>query len=827
VVIGTIAWAGAMQPEASVRSPKIDKRYDAAASPAAARAVQSVKQTDDGTQDRALLQRYCASCHNSRLKSGGLILDKANSGPIADPAHAELWEKVVRKLRTGAMPPPGVPRPDQTETNAFSSSLEAALDRAAKLRPNPRRPPVHRLNRTEYTNAVRDLLAIDIDPRSILPPDNSGVGFDNIADVLSVTPGLLERYMSAATKISRLAVGDPTLRPVTETYTASPLLVQDDRMSEDLPFGSRGGMAIRHLFPLDGEYTVAIRLQRTYAGGTIRGLAEPVQLDVRLDGTLIKSFTLGEPPAESKNSAEPSAGRGARNEYRRTADDGLEVRFRANAGARVLAATFANKGFETEGVRPKQYPVGSFSYVEDNDVPASVDHVKISGPFNAQGAGATASRRRIFTCYPSDQRNESGCARQIIQTLTHRAYRRPATDKELAMLSEFYEAGRVRDGFDAGVQSFIARLLVDPNFLFRIERDPAAIAPGTPYHLSDLDIASRLSFFLWSSLPDDELLSVAEAGKLRDPRTLDREVSRLLADPKSYALVSGFTGQWLYLRNLRGVTPDPKIFSTFDDNLREAFQRETELFVKSTLDEDRPVSELLTAPYTFLNERLASHYGIPGVYGSHFRRVALSGGTERAGLLGHASILTVTSYATRTSPVLRGKWLLENLLGSPPPPPPPNVPDLKERNAEGRILSLRQRMEQHRRQPQCASCHSRMDPLGFALENFDAVGRWRDVGEDGNALDVKGMLPDGATFDGPEALRKLLQSRQSEFVTTLTEKLMTYALGRALEYSDAPAVRAVMESAAPSQYRWSALIRGIVASVPFQMRMSRPSSAGG
>jgi hypothetical protein len=773
---------------------------------------------------RAVLDRYCVTCHNERLRTAGLTLDTLDLEQVGH--RPELWEKVVRKLRSGAMPPPGRPRPESTTYEAFASSLEAALDRTAAANPNPGRSAVHRLNRAEYANAIRDLLALDIDSRALLPADDSGHGFDNVADVLSVSPGLLERYMSAATKIGRLAIGDPTLRPLVQTYSVRPTLVQEDRMSEELPFGTRGGLAVRHHFPLDGEYVLKVRLQRTWMD-EIRGLAEPHQLEVRLDRAQIKVFTIGgkfsdrprEDQQQGQDSRQSEEAR-QRKDYEMTADADLEVRFPAKAGTRLLAVTFQRNVVAPEGVLRPRPSVASFSYRGLKDLDPAVDRIEITGPYNATTPGDTASRRQIFVCRPASSQDEEPCARKILSTLARRAYRRPVTEEDVQTLLGFYETGRRTKGFEAGISLALERLLADPDFLFRIEHEPADVRPGTPYRVSDVELASRLSFFLWSSIPDDRLVGLAERGQLRDPAVLEQEVRRMLADARSAALVSNFASQWLYLRNMRLVLPDPEAFPEFDDNLRNAFERETELFVESILREDRSVLDLLRANHTFLNERLARHYQIPNIYGNHFRRVTLTD-ERRRGLLGQGSILTVTSYAHRTSPVVRGKWLLENVLGAPPPPPPADVPALKENEEGGETRSVRERMEQHRKNPVCASCHARMDPLGFALENFDAIGRWRDTSEAGTAIDASGTLPDGTNFDGPVEFRQALLNHGDEFATTVTEKLLTYALGRGLESYDAPAVRTIRREAAPSDYRWSSLILGIVKSTPFQMTRSR------
>jgi hypothetical protein len=779
-----------------------------------------VAQSPADSPERALVKQYCIGCHNQRQPTQNLAFDLLGLDDVG--VHAEVWEKVVRKLESGAMPPAGARRPPKAVVDAALTSLTSALDRAAAASPNPGKVTIHRLNRTEYTNAVRDLLHLDIDARSLLPADDSGYGFDNIADVLSMSPGLLERYMSAARKISRAAVGDPALRPTVDNYRVSAVLLQQDRMSEQLPFGSRGGIAIRHHFPLDGEYQLTIRLQRTWRD-EIRGLAEPNRLEVRLDRARIAQFTIGgEGPRGVwlSTQAVPTP-----TEYEMTADQGLTVRFAAKAGQRVIGVSFVREGSVLEGVLPPPLPASSFEFAGYRDAPMGVDAVQVSGPFGGTRPIETPSRARIFVCAPASAGDELPCARRILSALAQRAYRRPVTQADVDALMQFFAAGRRKGSFDAGVDLAIQGILVDPDFLFRVERDPSGSTGGLR-RLTDLELASRLSFFLWSSIPDDELLDVAIKGRLHEPEVLTAQVRRLLADPKASALVTSFAGQWLWLRNMRALAPDTKAYPDFDDNLREAFQRETELFLQSTLREDRNVVDLLTANYTFVNERLARHYGIPKVYGSHFRRVTLPD-NRRGGLLGHGSILTATSYTTRTSPVTRGKWVLENILGAPPPPPPPNVPDLNETSADGKALSMRAAMEQHRANPVCASCHARMDPLGLALENFDAIGMWRTVGADRNPIDASGAMPDGTRFDGPAELRAMLQGRSREFVTALTEKLLVYGVGRGLEYFDAPAVRAIVRGAESQGYRWSAIIAGIARSTPFTMRqMGEPGRAG-
>jgi len=761
----------------------------------------------DASTWRAVLDRYCVTCHNERLLTGNLALDGIDVEHVG--ADAEVWEKVLQKLRTQAMPPPRRPRPDAATYGAFATWLETALDRTGAEQPNPGRPTIHRLNRLEYTNAIRDLLHLDIDTGTMLPADDLAYGFDNNADILTVAPGLLERYMSAARRISRLAVGDPTIEADAVRYPLSSLLVQDDRMSEDLPFGSRGGSAVRHHFPLDGEYLVRIGLQGS-------GRREPQEIDVRVDGVRRALLRVGNWP----EGADPGAARVVE------PGEPLLVRFPARAGTHVVSVSFTKRTAVTEGMAPSRLPIWTFSFGRGYVQRMALESLEIEGPFSPDtlgrgsgGEGEAASRRRIFICRPATAEDEGPCADEILGTLARRAFRRPVDAIDLEVLRAFYAEGRAEGNFDTGIQRALESMLVDPEFLFRIERDPAGIDPATPYALSDVELASRLSFFLWSSIPDDELLDAAEAGSLGDPAVLERQVRRMLADEKAGVLVSSFAAQWLHLRRMRTVTPDVNAFPGFDDNLRDALVRETELFVRSQIRDDRSVVDLLDADYTFVNERLARHYGIPNVYGSRFRRVDLPD-EERRGLLGHGSVLTVTSLATRTSPVVRGKWVLENILGTPPPPPPPDVPDLPERADDGTVTSLRARLEAHRANPVCSNCHARMDPLGFALENFDAVGKWRDTGAAGTPIDPSGTLPDGTAFDGFPGLRDILLERREEFVTTVAEKLLTYALGRGVEYYDRPAIRAIVRDAAANEYRWSSLILGVARSLPFQMRRS-------
>jgi hypothetical protein len=751
------------------------------------------------------------------------VLNPAGVDRIGDTA--EVWEKVVTKLRTGAMPPPGAPRPDQATINGLATSLEGALDQAAAAQPDPGRASVfHRLNRVEYRNAIRDLLALEVDVASQLPADDiDEQGFDNMADVLTVSPVLLERYLSAARKTARLAVGRTPLGPAVDSYKVPILLAQDDRMGDDLPFGSRGGVAVRHHFPVDGEYDVRIRLHRNYVN-YVRGLGTRQQLEVRLDGVLLKRFAIG---GEGPGRPAPASYAGnifgdpEWEKYALYADSGLTLRVRAKAGPGVIGVSFLRNLTASEGVLQPRQTVFAVAINDMRDGNAAVEEVAVGGPLTVDGPGDTPSRRQVFVCRPAKASEELPCARRVLGTLARRAYRRPAERADVETLVQFYKAGRAEGSFDAGIQAALERLLISPDFLFRVERDPDGVAPGTAYRIGNLALASRLSFFLWSSIPDNELLDLADRGELGKLDVLERQVRRMLADPRSRALVENFAGQWLRLRDLSNVVPDPVAFPNFDENLREAFRRETELFLESQIHDDRSVWELLSANYTFANERLAQHYGIPDVYGAHFRRVALdeAQAARRGGILGHGSLLTVTSYPNRTSPVLRGKWVLANVLGTPPPPPPPNVPDLPTKGEGGRPATMRDRLAQHRKNPACAVCHAPMDPMGLALENYDAVGSWRTA-EGALPIDSSGALPDGTSFSGPSGLRTLLMERREQFVRTVTEKLLSYALGRAVGLRGRSVVRQITRDAARDEYRWSSIILGIVESTPFRMRRS-------
>jgi hypothetical protein len=768
---------------------------------------------------------YCITCHNDRLKTGNLSLEKAD--PVHVSSSAETWEKVVVKLRTRSMPPVGNRRPDNATYDQVAGALEAELDQAAAAHPNPGRPAnLHRLNRTEYANAVRDLTGVELDASALLPPDQQAHGFDTNADALLIAPALLDRYLNAAEKIARIAVGDPSIPPAFERYTAvkgnsneQTWLWQTERLSEDFPLGSRGGIAVRHYFPVDGEYILKVRLQRTYQD-VIRGLNEPNDIEIRVDDARVARFKLG---GSTETIVQALADyRDVRPGEITSGDDALQVRIPLKAGLRTVVATILKSNdVLPEGLGPATIPIWS----REGDVPtvpAQISSMLIGGPYNAQVPKDSPSRTRIFACQPAGKSDETACARKILSRLARRAYRRPATDDDVQVLLGFYEPARSKGNFDDGIRAALERVLVSPDFLFRIEADPSNSAPSAVYRISDLELASRLSFFLWSSSPDDELLDLAINGKLRDSKIIDQQVRRMLADPRARtSLVENFFEQWLETRNVLLLTPDAnQHFPWFDDNLRLAFLKEMDLFLDAQLKEDRSVVDLLTADFTFVNEQLARHYGITAVYGSHFRRVTLTD-ENRWGLLGKAAVLSVTSYTTRTSPTIRGKWLLENLLGAPVPPPPPNVPALEASKQGNKPLTVREMLESHRKSPVCASCHARMDPLGFSLENFDAIGQWRTT-DAGAVIDASGVLLDGTKVNGPAALRQALMAQKEQFVRTVTAKLVTYALGRELESFDAPEIRRIVRTAALADYRWSSIISAIVKSEPFQMRCALP-----
>ncbi len=756
----------------------------------------------------ALLAQYCVTCHSARLKSGGLTLESADLTRAAD--HPEVWEKVARKVRAGLMPPPGARRPAGDALQQMVSWLESTLDRAAVQRPFAGRPLLHRLNRSEYQNAVRDLLALDVDAAALLPPDDSAYGFDNISDVLGVSPSLQERYLSAAAQISALAVGDPGIRAGSATYRVPQDLSQNQHV-EGLPLGTVGGLRVQHTFPLDAEYQFDTKLYRTNLN-IVRGLQYPSDFEIAIDGRTVHRVTIGGMDDLAKLFDKPT-----------DTSDAVELRMRARvkvpAGPHVVTAAFIDNMPVKDAVRLQPFLRAS----ADNFDWAGWPHIQtlavtgpFGAPFSAAASGDTPSRREIFRCRPASRAAERACAEQILGRLARRAYRQPVGASELAPIMEFYEAGRRQGTFEAGIQRGLQRILASPRFVFRSERDPESAEPGTLHQVSDVELASRLSFFLWSSMPDEELLTAAERGTLSRPAVLEQQVRRMLADRRADALVSNFAGQWLHLRNVRSVLPNSDEFPDFDDNLRQAFRRETELLFDSVLREDRSALDLLRADFTFVNERLARHYGIPNVYGSRFRRVAVTDETRR-GLLGHGSILAVTSHAERTSPVLRGKWVLENLLGLPVPPPPPDVPSL-DAKASGAPRTLREQLAEHRASPVCAGCHRVMDPVGFALENFDAVGAWR-TREPGGPIDASGELADGTVINGVVQLRDAIVRRPDLFVSTLTEKMLVYALGRGVEARDMPAVRNIVREAAGQDYRMSAIVLGVVRSVPFRMRM--------
>jgi mono/diheme cytochrome c family protein len=777
---------------------------------------------------RAFLDQYCISCHNQRLRTAGLVLDTLDAERPVNTA--ETWERVIEKLRARSMPPPGRPRPDAATYRAVATRLEHDIDLAWAAHPNPGRiGAVHRLNRTEYNNAIRDLFALDLDVKPQLPGDETADGsFDNLADALSISTAHLERYLSVARQVTRLVTGLPPASPRVETFEILIHVLQDDRQSEDLPLGSRGGIAIPYHFPVDGEYVVKVRLQRQYQD-YLKGMGWPQQLDIRLDGKLVKRFTVGggatgRPAALSyAGDGEPGfAGDPEWEKYMQiTGDAGLEVRVPVDAGRRTVGVSFVRELWEPEGL--PNPPQRGRTIANDNAYMgyANVGVVHITGPYETVGVATnTPSRRAVFVCRPRSRSDERGCATRIVSRIARLAYRRPVTKAELQELLEFFDDGRGDGGtFDAGIQLALERVLVDPDFLLRVYRDSPASADN-PSRLRDVEVASRLSFFLWSSIPDERLLEVAESGRLTTSPTLEREVRRMLADPRAAtALVDGFAAQWLNLRRVGEVVVDPDRYPTYDDSLLQAFQSETELFVASTLREDRSVRDLLEANYTFVNERLARHYGIPGIYGSRFRRVTLSNLQQRGGLLGHGSLLAATSYPDRTSPVLRGKFLLNNILGLPAPPPPPGVDtNLAEGKPDAKPMTIRERLALHRSSPTCASCHSVIDPLGFALENFDAIGGWRSVDESGRFVDASATMLGGSTVTGMAGLRSLLLEEREQFPRTVTEKLLAYGLGRRLEYFDRPAVRTIVRDAAADDYRWSSLILGIVKSPPFLMR---------
>jgi cytochrome c551/c552 len=759
---------------------------------------------------RAVVDKYCVGCHNSKVKIGGLALDTLDMSHVGD--KAETWEKVVRKLRAGVMPPPNLPRPDKATTETLVASLENDLDRAAAGKPNLVAPGVHRVNRTEYTNAVHDLLGVSIDAAAFLPVDDASSGFDNVAGSLGVSPALVEGYMSAAAKISRLALGHE-VAPQQKRYVAAQDYSQESHV-EGLPFGTRGGMVVKHYFPADGEYVISWFPVRGNTGELFGANRKGEQLEVLLDGERVGLFNIDKLPQGTDN-------------------DKNEVRLQVKAGERTVGLAF---------LTTTQVPIDDLnqhyvrSVLDTNPMPGyifspQVSQFLIMGPYNGKRATDSDARRRILICKPTSNVEEVSCAKKILTNLARQAYRRPVTDGDTETLLGFYQAGRNKGDFEDGIERGLQAVLSDPEFVFRGETDPVNVKPGQPYRISDVELASRLSFFLWSTTPDNELITLASQNKLSDPKTLEHQVRRMISDPRAHELVKNFAGQWLQLRNLPSAAPVTQMFPDFDDNLRQAFRIETEMFFESIVREDRNVLDLLTADYTFVNERLAKHYGIPNIYGSQFRRVTLGEGLEsRRGLLGKGSVLLVTSQADRTSPVLRGKWVLMNILGTIPPDPPPNVPPLRQSDkmANGQPvpleISMRERMEEHRANPTCAACHKQMDPIGFSLENFDAVGKWRTT-EWGKVLDVSGQFSDGAGFNGPLGLRQALLAYSPQFIRTITEKLMVYALGRGVEAGDMPLVRSIVRTAATDNNRFSSIVLGIVKSQPFNMNVKENEPA--
>ena len=778
---------------------------------AVAAKAQTAASSDGGTgaPPLQLVSTYCVTCHNARAKTGGLALDAAELADV--PAHADVWEKVIRKVRAGMMPPPGMPQPDDATRRAAVAWLESTLDRAAVATPNPGAPLVHRLNRAEYANAIRDLLALDVDVASLLPADDSSSGFDNNADVLGVSPVLLESYLEAAERVSALALGDPQTPPAGELFRVRQDESQDQRI-DGLPLGTVGGMRIHTVLPLDGEYQFQVKLFRTNLG-TMRGLEYPHQLEIAVDGERVHLASFGGDEEITNSSENPT-----------TTGDSVDGRFTARvplkAGPRDITVAFIEKTHALNTRRLQNYVRSSSDTIDFSGLP-HIDEIILTGPFSPRGASNTPSRQRIFACRPKGASDAGPCANRILSTLARRAYRGDVTPQDSRTLQQFFERGQKEGGsFEAGIDLALRRILASPKFVFRVEKDPEALAPGSVYRLSDLELASRLSFFLWSSIPDDELLDVAARGRLSTPAVLEQQVRRMLHDPKAHAIVDNFAGQWLQLRNLKSRQPNSHEFPDFDDNLRQAMLTEMDLFVSSVVQEDRGVLDLMRADYTFLNERLARHYGIPNVYGSHFRRVTLQDEARR-GLLGKGAILMVTSHPHRTSPVLRGKFILDNVLGTPPPPPPDVVPAFPEDVEPQKPRSVRERLEQHRRNPACAGCHRIIDPAGLALENFDAAGAWRtrDGGTRGTPVDASGQLVDGTRVTGVVELRQALLRDPRTFVGTMAERLLTYAIGRGLTGTDMPAVRTIVRDAERDDYRFSSIVMGVVRSVPFGMRI--------
>jgi len=764
---------------------------------------------------RETINQYCLLCHNDATRTANLSLEQLDIDNVGK--DRQIWEKVLRKLNSRSMPPAGMPRPNEAVYSSFADYLESALDSHASAFPEPGAPLLRRMNRTEYINAVNELFAVALNADAILPADHTMLGFDNVGNVLTLSPLLAEKYVAAAREIRYQVLGNPDMQPEFIIYTVPAYLLQEEQMAEDLPFGSRGGVTINHHFPLDGEYVIQIRLQRN-SRDYIRGLVDAHRLDVHLDGKLMREFSIG---GEKKGRSAGLFSSGAQGDveqeyYERNADETLELRFFAHAGTRKITVTFPKITTMPEG--PYTPRMSLVDYAQYKGGVPGVRTVAVQGPYTPAVSNESASRKKVFICKPAGK-NDSKCAGEIITNIARRAYRRPPSADEMAVLMDFYKYGLSESGFEEGIGLAIERILAGPEFLFLVENVPAGIKPGAVFRISDLELATRLALFLWSSIPDEALLDLAEAGKLSEPVMLQQQIIRMLKDSRSDALVQNFASQWLALDKLNAATPDGELFPYFDDNLRQALQTETRLFFEHILRQDLPLVDLLAADYSFINERLANHYNIPKVFGSHFRKVTFPD-NSRGGLLGHGSILTVTSYANRTAPTIRGKWVLENILGAPPPPPPPNIPGLIEKDDEGKALTMRQAMEKHRANPVCASCHKVMDPLGFALEKYDAIGRWRTIDAASNSpVDSSGALPDGTAFDGPIELREaLIQRRQGDFILTVIDRLFTYALNRELNHNDAPAIRTIMKKTESAQHRLSSLIMAIVESTQFQKR---------
>ncbi|MCM3880215.1 MAG: DUF1592 domain-containing protein, partial [Vicinamibacterales bacterium] len=805
---------------------------------------------------RPVINKYCTGCHNSKAKIGGLALDGVDTANVG--ANTQVWEDVVRKVRTGAMPPVGRARPDKATADSMVSFLETSLDKYSSEHPNPGRPSLHRLNRTEYMNAIRDMLGLEIDGSALLPADNAAYGFDNVADALSLSPALTERYLGAAAKISSMALARVKETPLPETFFVPTDRKTGERFSDDLPFGSRDGIAFRYYFPVDGEYAFEMRLKEDGAGGGVQGLTEePHQLEARVDNVRVWQVTVGgpvpggrgrrgappaTPPADPAAAAPatpparaagpgPAAGADPAAQpapadpnlaYRRPRNlPDLTFKTQAKAGEHLVAVYFVNKttayleDLFDRANRRDPYRAGNGEPV--------LSSVTLTPPGAVNGTPLVSdspSRRKLLVCTPAAPAQNAACAKQILSAIAKLAYRRPVTAEDMEVPLKLYADAAAKGGHEAGIELALRSILVNPKFLFRLELQPATAAANAPYRISDIDLASRLSFFLWSSIPDNVLLTLAANNTLHNPVVLNQQIKRMIADPRSEAIVHNFAGQWLHTRNVEMFQPSPELLFHFDDSLRLAFETETNMFFESIIKENRPVTDLLDADYTFLNERLAKHYKIPGVYGEYFRKVQLPADSVRRGLLGQGSILTDTSRANRTSPVIRGKWILENIFGAPPPPPPPNVPDLKEERDPRKILPMREQMAAHRANPVCAACHAQMDQLGFALENFDAIGEWRDEYGAGQTIDPSAELPDGTKFKGPTELRQILMRHSDEFITTMTEKMLVYALGRGLDSTDMPTVRQIKREAAKSEYRFASIIQAIVSSTPFTMNMA-------